>query len=202
MSTLATKKFTPKFLYRDGDFIKGQQKFYEEKIPFLNECLVEVEKLFDKKLTIHQQTEILQFGWDKIVQMFRKNSQYPNAKIKTLLELHGKDGDLAEQVLKEHSSKFRDDIFTITESGVELSIKYLKDLEEKGNYYTTNEAQNQKLEIITKIAKELNEAVDVKIIHKWQIQDIIKTTNKLLGYGITPLNNEGFNPNFETIRKL
>ena len=49
---MSTKKFMPKFLYRDGDFIKGQQKYNEEKIQFLNDCLVVVQKLFDKELTV------------------------------------------------------------------------------------------------------------------------------------------------------
>lgn len=202
---LATKNFKPKFLYRDGDFIKNQQKYQEEKIPYLNECLVEVQKLFDKELTIAEKTEILQFGWKKVVEMFRRNSQFPKAKIKTLLELHGISGELvdnAEKVLNEHSSKYLDSIFTISKTGVELSLKYLKDLEEKGNYYTTSEAQNEKLQIIENIAKELNEAVDAKLIYKWQIEDVLKSTNKLLGYGITPMNNEGFRPNYASIRKL
>lgn len=201
MSTLATK-FKPKFLYKDGDFIRQNIKFNEEKLTYLNNCLVEVEKLFDKELTIKEKTEILQFGWKKIVEMFRSNSQYPNAKIKALLELNGKNGDEAEKVLKEHSSKFRDDIFIVKNTGVEISEKYLTEIEKRGNYYTTSQAQNEKLEIITKIANNLNEAIDVKILHKWQIQDIIKNTNSLLNYGVTKHDNEGFRPNYERIRKL
>ncbi|WP_034042198.1 hypothetical protein [Wocania ichthyoenteri] len=207
MSSTATKSknFKQMFLYRDSSWIEQQKKFNLEKIPFLNECLVEVQKIFDRELTISEKTEILQFGWKKVQEMHRSKSQFPKANIKTLLELHGISGEMvdnAEKVLNENSSRFRDDIFAVTSTGVQLNIKYLKDIEEKGNYYTTSEAQNQKLQTVTNIAKELNTAIDLKIIHKWQIQDIIKTTNKLLGYGITPLNNEGFNPNYETIRKL
>jgi len=202
MSKQLATKFTPKFLYCDGNFIKNSRKNNEEKIPSLNQCLDEVQKLFDRELSIKEKTEILQFGWQKVVEMLRKGSQFPNAKIQTLLELLGKDGSLAEKALIEYSSKFRDDIFIINDKGIELSDKYLKDLEDRGTYYTTSEAQNQKLGIITKIANELNEAIDVKIIHKNQIQDIIKSTSKLLGYGITPMDNEGFRPNYKKIRRL
>jgi len=197
-----SKKFTPKFLYRDGNFIRNQQKFYEENIPDLNDCLVEVQKLFDKELTIVEKSEILRFGWSKVIGMFRSNSQFPNAKIKTLLELHGKDGDEAEKALNKQSSKFRDDVYIVSKTGVEISDKYLKDLEERGNYYTKNQAQNQKLQIIENLSKELNKAIDNKIIHKWQIKDIIKSTGRLLSYGITTSDNEGFGVNYEKIRKF
>ena len=73
--------------------------------------------------------------------MHRSKSQFPKANIKTLLELHGISGEMvdnAEKVLNEHSSKYLDSIFTINKTGVELSVTYLKNLEEKGNYYTTS----------------------------------------------------------------
>lgn len=197
-----SKNFKPRFLYCDGDYISKNRKYNEEKIPALNECLEETQKLFDKALNIKEKTEILQFGWQKVVEMLRKGSQFPNARIQTLLELMGKDGALAEKVLTEHSPKFLDNIFLISENSVELSPRYIKDLEDRCTYYTTSQAQNEKLDIITKMANELNEAIDVGIIYKNQIPGIIKSTSKLLGYGITRMDNEGFRPNYKKIRRL
>ncbi len=205
MSTPLNTFNNKKFLYRDGSWIEQNKQFNNEKIPYLNQTLEAVKAIFDRELTISEQTEILQLGFKKVKELHRNSSQYPKADLKILLGLQGIPGELldnAEKALNEHSSKFRDDIFVVTKNGVELSVKYLKDVEERGNHYTKSESHNKQLQAIEDLSKALNTSIDLKIIPKWRIDDLIQATGKIIGHGITKLDDNGVKPNYEKIAKL
>lgn len=150
MST--TMEFRPITLYVDHQTVDKSMKAYRRWAKEANAALKEANKLFDGLLTLEQKQRIIENGWNAVIDMKRENSQFPEADIKTLLSLEGKDGSVARAALLHVPERHKAVGFAIVNDEVVVSLETEKNLIEQVTVRTSSIKGNHALEFAKTMA--------------------------------------------------
>ena len=157
-------KFKPQLLFKDAALIKKQTAEYVELAEYANQAIEPVKELFDRELKPDEMISIIKAGWRILADLIRRDSQWPNAEINTLLNLLGKDGTKAKNVLSQIKNRLLVDGLEIENGQFKVKDSIYKDIENKYTYYTENQTQNEKFDKIKNLCDSLNDAIELEII--------------------------------------
>lgn len=156
-----TKEFKPVFLYRDDEAIKKIENEYSEWTIYTQNGINEAKKLFDEELTDEELTQIMKGGWKAAAELIKSKSDFPKARVETLLDLQGKTPDTAINALLTISNRSAAIKASIVDGEVVIGENVKEELKEKYSFYTKTAYQNE----VLANANELCESI-VKLIAK------------------------------------
>ena len=201
MST-QTIEFKKRFLYKDEGVIKNVKRQNETWASYLENGLKEAEKLFREPLTKKERIQILKRGWVVVEELLRAKSQFPNAKVETLLELEGKSGAVAKESLEFAPSRYAAMSYILEGSNVTVDPKSMEKAELDNTHYTQSEKQNKALEIATVICEKLEELIELNIYDSGHRTNFANTLNRLIDVSFDPESGRSLFPDPRKIKQL
>ncbi|MDT0647476.1 hypothetical protein RM545_12310 [Zunongwangia sp. F260] len=203
MSTILKKKkvFEPQFIYKSEKWINNRITTGKESATQMEVVLNEAEKLCDDKpLDEGEKRVILTSGWEKLAEIIKNRSSFPNADIETLLKLQGKDSTAVKEAFKNAKFRSRLDEFSISKDNkIALTKEAIQKYNEIGTYYTRSEKQNIALNAANNICESLNRAIEGGIIGRAPIPVEFKN---LLDIKNLDSGKVGYQPNVEAISMI
>lgn len=194
-------EFKKKFLYKNEKGIEENLKLYEEWRVYLENGLIEAQKLFETPLTAKEKKVILSDGWAGVEQLLREKSQYPKAKVETILDLNGLDGTAAKEALKHAPKRFAAVGYSISANGLKLNDSVRQRAIDGHTYFTQNDKQNDALAIADELADNIELAIKKGIISELDRTKIAQALSSILLPGLVDGQRQ-LVPDTEKIRQI
>ncbi|MCB1108204.1 MAG: hypothetical protein KDK44_00930 [Chlamydiia bacterium] len=181
-----TTAFEPIFLYREQELIENQKRLHTQWLAQIQNGIDTASELFDEPLTDDELTQIMLGGWKATEQIMRSKSQFPNAKIETLLDLKGKDSHQAKLALTNVATRSQAIKASIVDGKAVIGENVISELEEAYTHYTKSPDQNRLIYQAKELGDNIQDLLDKNVIHGTDISSICHSL-KIIKY----VNNDG-----------
>ncbi|MRI02095.1 hypothetical protein GH721_16240 [Kriegella sp. EG-1] len=162
----------------------------------LNHALIEAEQLLSTSFNDDEATEVLEKGFNHVMDLLRKQFQFPNATDEFNLTSMGKSIDQAKKALSASGSNFNAYGFIVKDGKVILSEEGKNEIQESAKFYTENHCQNEAFELSKILARNLNLALTKGLIENGETDRM----NNMLK--IVKREGNGFTPNHTVINRI
>lgn len=191
-------EFQPILMHTNENAIKSTLKNAEELAAKWNNVLKEAQALLKRNLTDNEKVEILEDRMDEVMTQLRNDFQFKNASDEFNIEALGINLKPIKDAFKQCMGRYDNDILEVKNGVVQVSEEGKARIEESAKLYTKTQHQNKVYEMAQKLSQNLNEALDMKILHL--------SSNPLLerAFDIVtmPMGSNIYKPNYQRIKNM
>lgn len=159
-----TEEFKPVFLYRDDEAIKKIANEHSEWCIYVQNGILEANKLFDEELTDEETTQIMKGGWKAAAELIKSKSDFPKARVETILDLQGKTPDTAINALLTIANRSAAIKASVVDGKVVIGENVKEELKEKYSFYTKTAYQNEVLDNANELCQSITKLINKNLI--------------------------------------
>lgn len=195
------KEFKKELVFTDQKKIDNGFRSARELAASLNDGMAKAKALLGDDLSDEVLTEILENGNPHVMELLKAKFQFPDSDLEFNLKAMGaskKDElDASNRALSGCAAKFGAYCFIVKDCAVQLTKEGENAIQESGNFYTANDAQNTAFELSKRLVKELGEAYDMGYIDNTGLNQIERVTGLVKAVHAT-----GFRVNHGYIKRI